>query len=96
MSVQDRANRGNAIARYGRRWPVATRQFAALWLRLGLKAHGLAIAPELATGDGALGFRKAPEEVSPATRHPDQQGVCFFVAMRCTLRAHPQRDWMLP
>jgi transposase-like protein len=34
-----------------------------------LQARGLAIAPELATGDGALGFWKALEEVSPATRH---------------------------
>ena len=28
-----------------------------------------AIAPELATGDGALGFWKAIDEVSPTTRH---------------------------
>ena len=33
-----------------------------------LKARGLAIAPELATGDGALGFWKAREEVFPTTR----------------------------
>jgi transposase-like protein len=34
-----------------------------------LKARGLTIAPELATGDGSLGFWKALEEVSPTTRH---------------------------
>ena len=38
-------------------------------LLVGLKARGLAIAPELATGDGALGFWTALEEVFPATRH---------------------------
>jgi putative transposase len=29
----------------------------------------LAIAPEMATGDGGLGFWKALDEVSPTTRH---------------------------
>ena len=38
-------------------------------LLVDLKARGLAIAPELATGDGTLGFRKALEEVWPTTRH---------------------------
>ncbi|MFC7739392.1 transposase, partial [Roseomonas sp. GCM10028921] len=38
-------------------------------LLVDLKARGLNIAPELATGDGALGFWKALEEVCPATRH---------------------------
>ena len=38
-------------------------------LLVDLKARGLAVAPELATGDGALGFWKALEEVSPTTRH---------------------------
>src|ERR671917_1966333 len=38
-------------------------------LLVGLKARGLAIAPELATGDGALGFWTALEAVFPATRH---------------------------
>ena len=36
---------------------------------MDLKARGLVIAPELATGDGALGFWKALEEVCPATQH---------------------------
>ncbi len=47
------------------------RESAQSWreLLVDLKARGLAIAPELATGDGALGFWKALEEVSPTTRH---------------------------
>jgi putative transposase len=50
---------------------VGVRESAQSWreLLVDLKARGLAIAPELATGDGALGFWKALEEVSPATRH---------------------------
>jgi transposase-like protein len=50
---------------------VGVRESAQSWreLLIDLKARGLAIAPELATGDGALGFWKALEEVSPATRH---------------------------
>jgi len=38
-------------------------------LLVDLKARGLVIAPELATGDGALGFWKALEEVFPTPRH---------------------------
>jgi putative transposase len=47
------------------------RESAQSWreLLIGLKARGLAIAPELATGDGALGFWKALEEIFPTTRH---------------------------
>jgi putative transposase len=50
---------------------VGTRESAQSWreLLVGLRARGLAIAPELAVGDGALGFWKALEEVFPATRH---------------------------
>src|SRR5260370_24823758 len=50
---------------------VGMRESAQSWreLLVDLKARGLAVAPELATGDGALGFWKALEEVSPATRH---------------------------
>ena len=50
---------------------VGTRESAQSWreLLVGLKARGLTIAPELAVGDGALGFWKALEEVFPATRH---------------------------
>ena len=50
---------------------VGVRESAQSWreLLLDLKARGLAIAPELATGDGALGFWTALEEVCPTTRH---------------------------
>jgi putative transposase len=50
---------------------VGVRESAQSWreLLVDLKARGLAIAPELATGDGALGFWKALEEVWPTTRH---------------------------
>jgi len=34
-----------------------------------LKARGLSVAPELAVGDGAMGFRRALEEIVPTTRH---------------------------
>ena len=50
---------------------VGMRESAQSWreLLVDLKARGLLIAPELATGDGALGFWKALEEVSPTTQH---------------------------
>ncbi len=37
-------------------------------LLVDLKARGLSIAPEVAVGDGALGFWKALEETFPLTR----------------------------
>src|ERR671912_455681 len=50
---------------------VGMRESAQSWRELlaGLKARGLAVAPELATGDGALGFWKALEAVFPSARH---------------------------
>jgi putative transposase len=50
---------------------VGVRESAQSWreLLVDLKARGLAIAPALATGDGALGFWKTLEEIFPATRH---------------------------
>jgi putative transposase len=50
---------------------VGVRESAQSWreLLVDLKARGLVIAPELATGDGALGFWKALEAVLPTTRH---------------------------
>ena len=50
---------------------VGVRESAQSWheLLVDLKARGLAIAPQLAIGDGALGFWKALEEVFPTTRH---------------------------
>jgi putative transposase len=50
---------------------VGMRESAQSWRELlaDLKGRGLAVAPELATGDGALGFWKALEAVFPSTRH---------------------------
>ena len=47
------------------------RESAQSWreLLVDLKARGLSIAPELAIGDGALGFWKALDEALPMTRH---------------------------
>lgn len=50
---------------------ICYRESTQSWreLLVDLQARGLAIAPELATGDGALGFWKALDEVFPGTRH---------------------------
>jgi putative transposase len=50
---------------------VGTRESAQSWreLLVDLKARGLAVAPEMAIGDGALGFWRALDEVFPGTRH---------------------------
>jgi transposase-like protein len=50
---------------------TGVRESAQSWreLLIDLKQRGLAIAPDLAVGDGALGFWKAIEEAFPSTRH---------------------------
>jgi len=50
---------------------VGVRESAQSWreLLIEVKRRGLAIAPEIAVGDGALGFWKALDEVYPGTRH---------------------------
>jgi transposase-like protein len=50
---------------------VGQRESAQSWRELlaDLKGRGLAIAPEIAVGDGALGFWKAIDEAWPDTRH---------------------------
>jgi putative transposase len=47
---------------------VGTRESAQSWreLLVDLKARGLAVAPKVAVGDGALGFWKALNEGFPA------------------------------
>src|SRR5271155_1848424 len=47
------------------------RESAQSWreLLVDLKARGLSVAPQVAVGDGALGFWKALDEAFPATRH---------------------------
>ncbi len=50
---------------------IGYRESTQSWreLLVDLQARGLTITPKLATGDGALGFWKALDEVFPATRH---------------------------
>ena len=50
---------------------VGVRESAQSWreLLVEVKRHGLTVVPELAIGDGALGFWKALEEIYPGTRH---------------------------
>ncbi|MEM7711948.1 MAG: IS256 family transposase [Pseudomonadota bacterium] len=50
---------------------VGARESAQSWRELlaDLKGRGLAVPPEVAVGDGALGFWKAVDEAWPGTRH---------------------------
>ena len=50
---------------------VGIRESAQSWreLLVDVKRRGLAVAPEIAVGDGALGFWKALDEVYPGARH---------------------------
>jgi transposase-like protein len=67
---------------------VGVRESAQSWreLLVDLKARGLAAAPELAVGDGALGFWKALEEVFPGTRHQR----CWFHKIANVLNTFPK------
>lgn len=50
---------------------VGVRESAQSWreLLVDIKGRGLKVAPELAVGDGSLGFWKAIDQVFPGTRH---------------------------
>ena len=50
---------------------VGLRESAQSWreLLVDIKKRGLAMAPEIAVGDGAMGFWKALDEAFPGTRH---------------------------
>ena len=50
---------------------VGARESTQSWreLLVEVKQRGVTIAPEIAVGDGALGFWKALDEIFPATRH---------------------------
>lgn len=67
---------------------VGVRESAQSWreLLVDLKARGLAVPPELAVGDGALGFWKAVDEVFPGTRHQR----CWFHKMSNVLNHFPK------
>ena len=67
---------------------AGARESAQSWreLLVDLKARGLAVPPELAVGDGALGFWKAMDEVFPGTRHQR----CWFHKMANVLNCFPK------
>jgi len=50
---------------------VGLRESAQSWreLLVDIRARGLSVPPEVAVGDGAMGFWKALDEVFPGTRH---------------------------
>ena len=50
---------------------VGVRESAQSWreLLVDVKRRGLGLAPEIAVGDGALGFWRALDEIFPGTRH---------------------------
>jgi len=67
---------------------VGVRESAQSWreLLVDLRARGLAVSPNLAVGDGALGFWKALDEVFPAVRHQR----CWFHKMSNVLNYFPK------
>lgn len=84
---------------------VGVRESGQSWreLLVGLKARGLVIAPEVAVGDGALGFWKALEEIFPSTRHQRcwvHKAVNVLNKLPKSLQSNVRRDlrevWMAP
>ncbi len=67
---------------------VGLRESTQSWreLLVGIKARGLAMAPEIAVGDGAMGFWKALDEVFPGTRHQR----CWFHKISNVLNKFPK------
>jgi putative transposase len=67
---------------------VGARENTQSWreLLVDLKTRGLTIPPELAVGDGALGFWKAMDEIFPATRHQR----CWFHKISNVLGKFPK------
>lgn len=67
---------------------VGIRESAQSWreLLVDLKARGLAQPPELAVGDGGLGFWRAFDEVFPGTRHQR----CWFHKVSNVLNHFPK------
>ena len=67
---------------------VGIRESAQSWreLLIDIKARGLAVAPEVAVGDGALGFWKAVDEVFAGTRHQR----CWFHKISNVLNKFPK------
>jgi transposase-like protein len=80
---------------------VGERESAQSWreLLIDLKKRGFAVAPEIAVGDGAMGFWKAIEEVFPSTRHqrcPRQSADCrhFMNRMNGLLAIHGEHKML--
>jgi putative transposase len=67
---------------------VGVRESAQSWreLLVDLKGRGLRVAPEIAVGDGALGFWKALDEVFPSARHQR----CWFHKIGNVLNKFPK------
>ncbi|MCE6957513.1 transposase, partial [Cereibacter sphaeroides] len=67
---------------------VGVRESAQSWreLLVDIKARGLSVPPELAVGDGGLGFWKALDEVFPDTRHQR----CWFHKIANIFNAFPK------
>jgi len=81
------------------------RESAQSWkeLLVDLKARGLSTAPEIAVGDGALGFWKALDEAFPTTRHQRcwlHKGLNVLDKFAKSMQPNAKRDlreiWMSP
>ena len=84
---------------------VGARESAQSWreLLVGLKARGLAMAPELAIGDGALGFWRALEEAFPSVCHQRcwvHKAANVLTKLPKSLQANARQDlreiWLAP
>jgi putative transposase len=84
---------------------VGQRESAQSWreLLVDVKVRGLTIAPQLAVGDGALGFWKALDEVFPGARHQRcwvHKAVNILNKLPKSVQANARKDlreiWMAP
>lgn len=67
---------------------VGTRESTQSWreLLVDIKSRGLSAAPEIAVGDGAMGFWKALDEIFPSTKHQR----CWVHKMKNVLNYFPK------
>ena len=63
-------------------------------LLIDIKRRGLEIAPDIAVGDGALGFWKAIDEVYPGTRHQRCWVHKTANVRSISSRRTPHREWI--
>src|SRR6202162_1966394 len=76
---------------------VGVRESAQSWreLLIDVKQRGLKIAPQIAVGDGALGFWKALDEIFPGTRHQRcwvHKSVNVLNKVALSVQAHMKKD----